>query len=46
MTTQDHLRMNIAPDINNQLRSIDLFRSMIIKKNRSKVHDSYWIVIG
>ena len=39
-------RMNIAPDLNNHLRSIDLFRSMIIKKNRSKVRDSHWIVIG
>ena len=29
--------MNIAPDINNHLRSIDLFRSMIILNNRSKV---------
>ena len=43
---QDHLRMNVAPDLNNHLRSIDLFRSMIIKKNRSKVRDSHWIVIG
>ena len=42
----DHLRMNVAPDINNHLRSIDLFRSMIIKKNRSKVLDSHCIVIG
>ena len=43
---QDHLRMNVAPDLNNQIRSIDLFTSMIIKKNRSKVCDSDWIVIG
>ena len=28
--------MNIAPDINNHLRSIDLFRSMIIHNNRAK----------
>ena len=26
---QDHLGMNVAPDLNNHLRSIDLFRSMI-----------------
>ena len=26
---QDHLRMNVSPDLNNHLRSIDLFRSMI-----------------
>ena len=43
---QDLLRMNVAPDLNNHLQSIDLFRSMIIKKNRSKVRDSHWIVIG
>ena len=43
---QDHLRMNVSPDLNNHLRSIDHFRSMIIKKNRSKVRDSHWIVIG
>ena len=43
---QDHLRMNVAQDLNNHLWSIDLFRSMIIKKNRSKVRDGYWIVIG
>ena len=34
---QDHLRMNVAPDIKNHLWSIDLFRSMISKINRSKV---------
>ena len=45
LTKQDHLRMNVAPDLNNHIRSIDLFRSMIIKKNRSKAHDSLWIVI-
>ena len=38
---QDHLGMNIAPDLHNHLRSIDLFRSMIINKNRSKVLDSH-----
>ena len=38
---QDHLRMNEVPDLNNHLWSIDLFRSMIIKKNRSKVRDSH-----
>ena len=43
---QDHLGMNVAPDLNNHLRSIDLFRSTIIKKNRSKVCDSNSIVIG
>ena len=46
LNKQDHLRMNVAPDLNNHLRSIDLFRSMIIKKNRSKVHDGHWIVIA
>ena len=35
--------MNVAPDLNNHLRSRDLFRSLIIKKNRSKVRDSHWI---
>ena len=41
------LRMNVAPDLNNHLLSIDLFRSiMIIKKNRLKVRDSLWMVIG
>ena len=45
-SNQDHLWMNIAPDLNNHLRSIDLLRSMIIKKNRSKVRDSHWILIG
>ena len=34
--------MNIAPDINNYLRSIDLFRSMIISNNRSKVRDDHY----
>ena len=29
--------INIAPDIKNRPRSIDLFKSMIIKNNRSKV---------
>ena len=43
---QDLLRMNVAPDLNNHLQSIDLFRLMIVKKNRSKVRDSHWIVIG
>ena len=43
---EDHLRMNVAPDLNNHLWSIDLFRSMIIKKNSTKVRDSHWIVIG
>ena len=43
---QDHLRMNVAQDFNNHLRSIDLFRSMIIKKDRSKVRYSHWITIG
>ena len=43
---QDHLRMNVATDLKNHLRSIDLFRSMIIKKNKSKVCDSHWIVMG
>ena len=43
---QDHLRMNVAPDLNNHLWSINMFRSMIIKKNRSKVRESHWIVIG
>ena len=38
--------MNVAPDLNNHLRSIDLFRSMIIKKTQSKVPDSHRIVIG
>ena len=42
---QDHLRMNVAPDLYNHLWSIDRFISMIIKKNRSKVGDSNWIVI-
>ena len=40
------IRINVAPDLNNHLRSIDLFRSMIIKKNRSKVRDSHCIDIG
>ena len=31
--------MNIAPDINNHLRSIGLFISMIMWNNRSKVRD-------
>ena len=31
---QDHLRLNVAPDLSNHHQSIDLFRSMIIKKNR------------
>ena len=30
-TKQDHVRMNVAPDLNNHLRSIYLFRSMIIR---------------
>ena len=34
---QDHLRMNVAPDINIHLWSLDLLRSMTIKKNGSKV---------
>ena len=33
--------MNIAPDINNHLKSIDLLRLMIIKNNRSKVRDGH-----
>ena len=41
---QDHLRMNVAPDLNNHLWSIDLFRSMIIK-NRLRICDSHWIGI-
>ena len=36
---QDHLRMNIAPDINNHLRSKDITRSMIIKNKSSQVCD-------
>ena len=28
------LRVNVAPDLNNSLLSIDLFRPMIIKKQR------------
>ena len=32
---------NIAPDINNHLRSIDLFRSMIIQNRKSKVRDDH-----
>ena len=43
---QDHPRMNAAPDLNNHLGSKDLFRSMIIKKNRSKFCYSNWIFIG
>ena len=42
---QDHLRMNVAPDLISHLQSIDLFRLMIMQKNRSKVPDSHWIVI-
>ena len=42
----DHLRMNLAPDLNKHLQPIDIFRSMIIQKNRSKVLDSHWIVVG
>ena len=38
--------MNVAPDFSNHLWSIDLFRSMIFKENRSKIRDSHWIVIG
>ena len=38
--------MNQAPDLKNHLQSKDLFRSMIIKKNRSKDRDSRWIAIG
>ena len=45
MTKQDHLRMNNSTGSNNHLQSIDLFRSMIIKKNKSKVRDRHWIVI-
>ena len=45
MAKQDHLRMNNSTGSNNHLQSIDLFRSMIIKKNKSKVRDRYWIVI-
>ena len=36
---QDHLRMNNSTRSNNHLWSIDLFRSMIISNNRSKVRD-------
>ena len=43
---QDHLKMYNSTESNTPLRSIDLFRSMIIKKNRSKVRDSHSIVIG
>ena len=39
------IRINVAPDLNNHLQSLDLFRSIIIKK-RSKVRDSYWMAIG
>ena len=35
------IRINVAPDLNNHLQSLDLFRSMIIKKNRSKVRFSH-----
>ena len=35
--------MNVAPDINNHLRSRDLFGSMIILNNRSKVGDDHEI---
>ena len=35
--------MNVAPDINNHLRSRDLFGSMIILNNRSKVRDDHEI---
>ena len=40
------IRINVAPDLNNHLQSLDLFRSMIIKKNRSKVRDGHWKLIG
>ena len=36
------LRMNVAPDLNNHLRSIYLFRSMINKK----IDQKFVIVIG
>ena len=49
---QYHLWMNVAPDLNNHIRSIDLFSSMIIKKIDQKFvrviglsSDSHWIVI-
>ena len=35
------IRINVAPDLNNHLQSLDLFRSMIIKKDKNFV-----IVIG
>ena len=40
--TRSSKRMNVAPDLNNHLWSIDLFRSMIIKKKNQK----FVIVIG
>ena len=40
MVKQDHLRMNLAPDLNKHLQPIDIFRSMIIQKNRQKVRDN------
>ena len=45
---QDLLRMNVAPDLNNHLQSIDLFRNIdqkfVIVIGQSL--DSYWKVIG
>ena len=38
---QDHLRMNNRTGSNIHLRPIDLFRSMIIQKNRQKVRDNH-----
>ena len=38
---QDHLRMNNSTGSNNHLRSMDVCRSMIIQKNRSKVVMTY-----
>ena len=39
---QDHLRMNVAPNLNNHLQAMDLFKSMIIKK----IDQKFVIVIG
>ena len=36
------IRINVAPDLNNHLQSLDLFRSMIIKKK----DQNFVIVIG
>ena len=36
------IRINVAPDLNNHLQSLDLFRSMIIKKDKNFVIAIGW----